>query len=164
MKTLREIISANISFMRRKKFPGVGGSKRCAEAFGISPQQWSPWERGKRLPSEKSIEKIADFFGVSVDFLYTDQDYGENVYGGDVFAIMVDMSGFKKNYEGTYHPQFLSAMASIAINKFVKEVYSEIHMRRSAMNMISSSLKEMIDDSYREKLPVQDELADNPSE
>ncbi len=69
---LREIIAHNIRDCRLKKFPGRGGGKKCAETFGVSPQQWSPWERGMRTPDELRLSQIAEFFGVTVEFLRRD--------------------------------------------------------------------------------------------
>ena len=69
---LREIIARNIRDCRLKKFPGRGGGKKCAETFGASPQQWSPWERGMRTPDELRLSQIAEFFGVTVEFLRRD--------------------------------------------------------------------------------------------
>ncbi len=69
---LREIIARNIRECRLKKFPGRGGGKRCAEAFGVSPQQWSPWERGMRTPDEMRLSQLADFFGVTVEWMRRD--------------------------------------------------------------------------------------------
>ena len=69
---LREIIAKNIHSARVKKFPGRGGSKKCAEAFGVSPQQWSPWERGMRTPDEERLDKIAKFLDVTVEWLRRD--------------------------------------------------------------------------------------------
>ena len=69
---LRQIIAANIRACRMKKFPGRSGGKKCAEAFGVSPQQWSPWERGMRTPDELSLSQIADFFGVTVEHMRRD--------------------------------------------------------------------------------------------
>ncbi len=66
---LRQIIAANIRAERMKKFPGRGGGKRCAEAFGVSPQQWSPWERGMRTPDEFRLQQLADFFCVTVEHM-----------------------------------------------------------------------------------------------
>ncbi len=71
-ENLRQIIAANIRACRMKKFPGRGGGKRCAEAFGVSPQQWSPWERGMRTPDELRLSQIADFFGVTVEHMRRD--------------------------------------------------------------------------------------------
>lgn len=59
-------------------FPGRGGGKKCAKAFGVLPQQWSPWETGMRTPDEMRMKLLAEFFGVSVDYLRTDHDHQEN--------------------------------------------------------------------------------------
>ncbi len=69
---MRHIIAANIRAERMKKFPGRGGGKKCAEAFGVSPQQWSPWERGMRTPDELRLQQLADFFGVTVEHMRSD--------------------------------------------------------------------------------------------
>lgn len=69
---LRETIAKNIREQRMKKFPGRGGGKKCAEAFGVSPQQWSPWERGMRTPDEERLKQIADFFDVTVEYMRRD--------------------------------------------------------------------------------------------
>lgn len=75
---LRETIARNIRDCRLRKFPGRGGGKRCAESFGVSPQQWSPWESGKRTPDELRLEQIAAFFGTTVEWFRRDHrnDYG----------------------------------------------------------------------------------------
>ncbi len=69
---LREIIAWNIRACRLRKFPGRGGGKQCAEAFGVSPQQWSPWERGMRTPDEIRLAQMAEFFGVTVEWMRRD--------------------------------------------------------------------------------------------
>lgn len=71
-RELREAIAANIRACRMKAYPGRGGGKKCAEAFGVSPQQWSPWERGMRTPDELRLSQLADFFGVTVEYLRRD--------------------------------------------------------------------------------------------
>lgn len=69
---LRETIARNIRYCRLHKFPGRGGGKRCAESFGVSPQQWSPWESGKRTPDELRLEQIALFFETTVEWFRRD--------------------------------------------------------------------------------------------
>ncbi len=78
---LREAIARNIRECRMKKFPGRGGGKKCAESFGVSPQQWSPWERGMRTPDELRLSQIAEFFGVSVEYLRRDNTRRSDGYG-----------------------------------------------------------------------------------
>lgn len=73
---LRETIARNIRDCRLRKFPGRGGGKRCAESFGVSPQQWSPWESGKRTPDELRLEQIASFFDTSVEWFRRDHRVG----------------------------------------------------------------------------------------
>jgi len=69
---LRETIARNIRDCRLRKYPGRGGGKKCAESFGVSPQQWSPWESGKRTPDELRLEQIASFFGTTVEWFRRD--------------------------------------------------------------------------------------------
>lgn len=71
---LKATIAKNIKACRSKMFPGRGGGKKCAESFGVSPQQWSPWERGMRTPDELRLKQIAEFFNVDVEFLRRDHD------------------------------------------------------------------------------------------
>ena len=66
---LRRIIAENIHAERLKKFPGRGGCQKCAHALGVSPQQWSPWETGTRTPDEFHLQRIAEFFGVTVEHM-----------------------------------------------------------------------------------------------
>jgi transcriptional regulator with XRE-family HTH domain len=66
---LRQTIAENVRYWRNQKYPGKGGSKKCADAFGVSQQQWSPWERGTRTPGEIRLRQIATFFGTTVEWL-----------------------------------------------------------------------------------------------
>lgn len=74
---LREIIAWNIRDWRMKKYPGRGGAKTCAEVFGVSPQQWSPLESGKRTPDEIRLRQLADFFGTTVEYMRRDNRAGQ---------------------------------------------------------------------------------------
>lgn len=74
---LRATIARNIHACRMNAYPGRGGSKKCAETFGVSPQQWSQWERGLRVPDELRIKQIADFFGKTVEYMRRDNQLFE---------------------------------------------------------------------------------------
>ena len=43
--------------------------KALGECCGLSKSVISKYERGEREPTASSLEKIADFFGVSTDYL-----------------------------------------------------------------------------------------------
>ncbi len=66
------IVSDNLKRLREKMYPGHGGKKQVADAMRLKIQQWSPWEKGQRIPSDIRLEKIAAFFSVSVDYIWTD--------------------------------------------------------------------------------------------
>lgn len=74
---LKADIGRNIKRERVKKIgPQRGMSKKCAKEFGVSPQQWSPWENAMRTPDEHRMEDLARFFGVSKEYLRRSaQDY-----------------------------------------------------------------------------------------
>ena len=40
-----------------------------ADAFGISQSTIGNWEAGKREPNFETMQRLADFFGVTVDYL-----------------------------------------------------------------------------------------------
>lgn len=69
---LRRNVATNIRNCRHRKYPQWGGSKQCAEDFGVSPQQWSQWERGAHMPDEFRMIEIASFFDVTIEFLRRD--------------------------------------------------------------------------------------------
>lgn len=41
--------------------------KQAGDIFGVSPETWSNWERGKTTPDVKTAYKIAEYFDVSLD-------------------------------------------------------------------------------------------------
>ena len=43
--------------------------KEIAEEFGIKQPNYQQWESGKRKPSSETLEKFANFFGVTMDYL-----------------------------------------------------------------------------------------------
>ena len=64
---MREItISANIADLRRKK--GIT-QEQLAIALNVSPQAVSKWETNTSQPDMMTLPLIADFFGVSIDYL-----------------------------------------------------------------------------------------------
>ncbi len=48
--------------------------KNIADNFNTSPQSYAQWEKGLRNPSKESLEKLADFFNVSTDYLLGNSD------------------------------------------------------------------------------------------
>lgn len=51
--------------------------KDVADHFNTSPQSYAQWEKGQRSPSKESLEKLANFFNVSVSYLIGETDSKE---------------------------------------------------------------------------------------
>ena len=48
--------------------------KEISQEFGIKQPQYNRWENGGRKPSQETLEKIANFFNVSIDYLLGNSD------------------------------------------------------------------------------------------
>lgn len=59
--------------------------KDVAKDLGISPAAYSLYEKGQREPKFDFLEKIANYFDVSIDYLMTGEEKGstENYYLND---------------------------------------------------------------------------------
>ncbi len=69
LEDIRITIAANLVALRReKKF----SQAELAEKFGYSDKAVSKWERGESLPDISILKQIADFYGVTVDYLLHD--------------------------------------------------------------------------------------------
>ena len=65
-----------ISELAEKK--GIS-KRRLALELGFSPSSFTDWTSGKVSPTAKSIVAIADYFGVSVDYLLERDEYAPPV-------------------------------------------------------------------------------------
>lgn len=60
-------------FSKLLQFHGVTSYKVSKET-GISQSTLSDWKKGKITPKSDTMKKIADYFGVSVDYLMTGEE------------------------------------------------------------------------------------------
>lgn len=54
-----------------------------ARATGISNSMFTDWKKGRYTPKTDKLEKIADYFGVSVDYLVTGRETETDYYLND---------------------------------------------------------------------------------
>ena len=52
---------------------------RVAKDTGVTTATLTSWKQGKYTPKREKLQKIADYFGVSVDY-FTDEEKRENKY------------------------------------------------------------------------------------
>lgn len=95
---MKEInISQNISNLRKQK--GVT-QEQMAVALNISPQAVSKWETNTSLPDTQLIPVIAEYFDVSIDYLYYGQEYSYSDIYNKVFSKVAKYSQqSKESYE-----------------------------------------------------------------
>ena len=53
--------------------------KEISEKLSISQPQYARWEAGKRSPTSETLQKFADFFDVSTDYLLGKSDFKHGV-------------------------------------------------------------------------------------
>lgn len=76
MSDLKEIIAANITKLRKsKKMTQV----QFSNELNYSDKAVSKWERAESIPDIIVLKQIADFFGVTVDFLLNEHDENEEL-------------------------------------------------------------------------------------
>ena len=68
-------IGCAIKYFREKLFPMQGGQAEFAAALGVTRQEVSAWENGRRTPTLKNLRKIAKALNVGVDEI---QNHREN--------------------------------------------------------------------------------------
>ncbi|MBQ7922681.1 MAG: helix-turn-helix transcriptional regulator [Clostridia bacterium] len=95
MKTI--CISKNITDLRKKR--GMTQEQLAAE-LNISPQAVSKWETETSQPDTQMLPQIADYFGVSIDYLFYGQDYSyDEIYEKVLLKIKEHPQMCKEAYE-----------------------------------------------------------------
>lgn len=98
---MKEInISKNITDLRKKK--GIT-QEQLAVALNISPQAVSKWETNTSQPDTQTLPLIADFFGVSIDYLFYGQDISYDEIYEEVFRkVSAHAQMSKEAYEDAF--------------------------------------------------------------
>ena len=53
--------------------------KEMAEIVGVSPPTFHDWLKGKKMPRMKNVQKLADYFGITLSDLIEDKTTDEKV-------------------------------------------------------------------------------------
>lgn len=70
--------------------------RNIADVFHTSPQSYAQWEKGLRSPSKESIEKLADFFKVSTDYLLGNSDIKKPTEKSEIELLIEQLSDEQK--------------------------------------------------------------------
>ena len=112
----------NIKDLRKKRNLSQG---QAAEALGISMRAYQNYEYGQREPNIEMINKLADFYGVTTDYLLG-RDTGEPDTL-DKLATEFNMSALEKKIVDNYLSLPMSMRGDLMefLYKAVKEVQDE---------------------------------------
>ncbi len=80
--------------------------KEIAEEFGIKQPNYQQWESGKRKPSSETLEKFANFFGVTMDYLSGNDEKLENVE----FLFRMNSQGLTDEEKETFRKELIEFM------------------------------------------------------
>lgn len=92
-----------------------------AKETGIGKSTFTDWKNGRSVPKDEKLQKIADYFGVSTDYLRT---------GKRKYVFKIDAKAVNK-----------------AIDKAIAEKYGEEY----TFDGLQKQLEEMIDDEFSEQ-------------
>ena len=100
-KVVKEInISKNITDLRKKK--GIT-QEQLAVGLNISPQAVSKWETNTSQPDTQTLPLIADYFGVSIDYLFYGEDISYDEIYEEVFRkVFAHEQMSKESYEDAF--------------------------------------------------------------
>ncbi|KYC82627.1 helix-turn-helix domain-containing protein [Bacillus sp. FSL W8-0445] len=93
-----------------------------ADKLGIARTTYASYEQGKREPDHATLVKIADFFGVSLDFLLRDvsEDFQDKFFKDEAKRILNDPKTFIAARDGEVTQEILDAALEI-ITEQLKE-------------------------------------------
>lgn len=115
MKNLNEIIGENLTFLRKK----AGFTQlEVGEKFNYSDKTVSKWEQGSVLPSVDVLKEIADFYGVSVDYILS-----EHASEKDFKSIVKQTPNFAKR--ATLVALIIAFIFAMALVIYFAEVYRQ---------------------------------------
>lgn len=114
------MLSNQVKFLRNQKRIT---QKELSQIINVSQQTVGSWESGRTTPDEDNIKKLANLFGVSIDFLY----------GYDIpeWADMHDALDLDKMLESNVTMTYGGEKLSTAEKQRVKDILTGIFWERS---------------------------------
>ena len=124
--------------------------QKMAENLGVSQQTIAGWEKGQRNPSLETLSTLADYFGVSVDYLLGRTDI-PNIY---IHDIEVDgkhgrMASTKKDLSPEYQEQVRAKVQNaIKEDRGVKISASDLPSNRAELEAL---VQQIVDQALKKQ-------------
>jgi transcriptional regulator with XRE-family HTH domain len=78
-------------FLKLLEEKGVSAYK-VGKATGIAGSTFTDWKTGRSAPKQDKLQKIADYFGVTLDYLMTGEEPGMGKYSDDMADLFIEIS------------------------------------------------------------------------
>lgn len=93
-------------FLKLLNEKGVTAYK-VGKATGIAGSTFTDWKNGRSVPKQEKLQKIADYFGVSLEYLTTGKDsQTDSLYSNENADLLIKITKSVKN-----DPAFADRMA-----------------------------------------------------
>lgn len=114
-KNNQEVIKMFKNILKNLRIERKLTQKQIATDLGISQPSYQQWEKGTRSPSGETLEKLADYFGVTTDFLLG-REQNDDVYERlPIFSIR--LRGMRQE-KGLSQPQ-LAELVGVKIETYI---------------------------------------------
>lgn len=118
-------------FLKLLNEKGVTAYK-VGKATGIAGSTFTDWKNGRSVPKQEKLQKIADFFGVSLEYLMTGKDsQTDSLYSDENADLLIKITKSVKN-----DPAFADRIARYmsllsenkkSVNDMIDLMYSKEH-------------------------------------
>lgn len=115
--------------------------KECADVFGVTLRAWQTYEQGVSEPKYEMLCRIADFYGVTTDYLLGREPAADPLEGLDIDVERVDSDSFIKAYE--------------KLPESVKQVFIDTMLKLSQAAIDTDSKNEMTAEELHAELDRQ---------
>ena len=95
-----------------------------AKATGIGKSTFTDWKNGRSAPKDEKLQKIAEYFGVSTDYLRTGKQPQTLTFGASSLMKALDLAGEESQQHRYYTDQVTAQIAEdMATNPNLKMLY-----------------------------------------
>ena len=103
-------------FLKLLNEKGVTAYK-VGKATGIAGSTFTDWKTGRSVPKQEKLQKIADYFGVSLDYLMTGKEPSiDNLYSTENADLLIEITKNIKN-DSEFAKRMARYMSLLSENK-----------------------------------------------
>lgn len=118
-------------FLKLLNEKGVTAYK-VGKATGIAGSTFTDWKNGRSVPKQEKLQKIADYFGVSLDYLMTGKEPNVgSLYSDENADLLIEITRKMKN-DSAFADRLTRYMSLLSENKksvddMIDLMYSKEH-------------------------------------